>query len=469
MNKKIIFSNLIIAFIAQGVSLILSFLISFILPKIMTVENFSFWQLFIFYVSYVGFFHFGINDGVYLRYGGLDFDEMNKQFISGQFKILLFLQIIIFIIGIIIFSIVNLPFDRKCVFFFTLLYMIVFNLSNFLGYIFQSANKTKWYSYSVIFDKISFVIFIAILILFHKNNYSIYILFYLLSKTLSLIYCFYKGKKLIFIKVNDYKLVINELKKTISSGIKLTFSAISSMLIIGIGRFFIDGHWGIKVFGKISFALSLTTFALSFISQVSMVFFPALRRMNRNSQKEVYSTMQNFCFFIMPIIYIIIIPIKIILMKWIPNYSDSLTYLSILLPICIFDAKMNMIFNTFFKVFRYEKLLLLINIFSLAISTLLCFLGTYVFDSYIIVLLAMVISIILRSSLSELILGKKMNALNIKKILFEILFAILFILISLNFSLLLSMIFVIFIYVLECLVFNKSAKKFLQICFNRNL
>ena len=31
---------------------------------------YSFWQLFIFYTTYVNIFHFGISDGLYLRLGG---------------------------------------------------------------------------------------------------------------------------------------------------------------------------------------------------------------------------------------------------------------------------------------------------------------------------------------------------------------------------------------------------------------
>ena len=79
MNRKDIFSNIFIAISAQAVSLVMSFLVAFVLPKILNVEAYSFWQLFMFYISYVGLLHFGVNDGVYLKYGSLDFDKMNKE------------------------------------------------------------------------------------------------------------------------------------------------------------------------------------------------------------------------------------------------------------------------------------------------------------------------------------------------------------------------------------------------------
>ena len=458
MNKKAIFNNLIVALIAQGISLILSFLISFILPKILSVEQFSYWQLFMFYISYVGFFHFGINDGVYLRYGGLKIKELNKEYVSGQFKILLIIQLILLFIFSIYILHCQLIFDRKCVLFFTGLYMIIFNLSNYLGYIFQCVNKTKWYSYSMIIDKVFFIICIVGLVATRFDNYIIYLALYLLGKILCLVYCIIKARKIIFVKIKKYDDVFFELKKTINVGIKLTISAISSMLILGIGRLFIDENWGIEIFGKISFALSLTTFALSFISQVSMVFFPALRTTDKKSQIRVYELLRMFCFFVMPLIYIVMIPMKMILTYWIPSYNDSLQYLSILLPICIFDAKMNMVFNTFFKVLRLEKILLFVNILTLTLSSILCFISTYVLKSYVMVMISMVIAVAFRSCLSEIILGKKLHSLNIQKMIFEIVYALCFIIISLKYTTFISLFLIVIFYLIQIIMFGHQIK-----------
>lgn len=458
MNKKSIFNNLIVAFIAQGISLILSFFISFILPKILSVEQFSYWQLFMFYISYVGFFHFGINDGVYLKYGGLKIKELNKEYVSGQFKILLFIQLIFFFIFFVYILQCQLIFDRKCVLFFTGFYMIIFNLSNYLGYIFQSVNKTRWYSYSMIIDKVFFIICVVGLVVAKFDNYIIYLTLYLFGKILCLAYCMIKAKKIVFVKIRRYDDVFFELKNTISVGIKLTVSAISSMLILGIGRFFIDENWGIEVFGKISFALSLTTFALSFISQVSMVFFPALRTTDKKSQIRIYELMRIFCFFVMPLIYIVMIPMKVILTYWIPSYNDSFQYLSILLPICIFDAKMNMVFNTFFKVLRFEKILLCINVLTLTLSTILCFIATYVLKSYIMVMISMVIAITFRSCLSEIYLGKKLHSLDIQKMIFEIVYALCFIIVSLNYKTITSLFLVLIFYLIQVIIFRHKLK-----------
>lgn len=93
MNEKSQFiKNLFAAFLAQGISLLVSVFMSFIIPKILGVTQYSYWQLFIFYSGYVGFFHFGFNDGLYLRLGGKKFEELDYDNIGTQFKLFFFIQ-----------------------------------------------------------------------------------------------------------------------------------------------------------------------------------------------------------------------------------------------------------------------------------------------------------------------------------------------------------------------------------------
>ena len=57
--KKFSFS-----FLANIFSAVTSVLMILVLPKVLTMEDYGTWQLFMFYFSYVGFFHFGWIDGI---------------------------------------------------------------------------------------------------------------------------------------------------------------------------------------------------------------------------------------------------------------------------------------------------------------------------------------------------------------------------------------------------------------------
>ena len=84
MNKKVILQNMSVAFLAQGVSMALSIIQTLIVPKLLGVEQYGYWQLYIFYVSYVGFFHLGLSSGVYLSTGGQTREKMDKPAIKSQ-------------------------------------------------------------------------------------------------------------------------------------------------------------------------------------------------------------------------------------------------------------------------------------------------------------------------------------------------------------------------------------------------
>lgn len=58
MDYKSLTGNALTAFAAQGVSMLVSVVMSLLVPKFMGVESYGYWQLFIFYVGYSGFFSF---------------------------------------------------------------------------------------------------------------------------------------------------------------------------------------------------------------------------------------------------------------------------------------------------------------------------------------------------------------------------------------------------------------------------
>ena len=230
-------SNLTYAFLAQFLSLMLSVLMSLIVPKLLGVEQFAYWQLFIFYSGYVGFFHLGLPDGIYLRYGGTELDKMDKSLLGSQLRVMTTMHIIFSIVGITVLSFLPIEGDRKFVWIMTAVYMVVTNAFWFLGFIYQAANQTKNYSIATIISKISFTICVVALMIFRPENFQIYVLLYVLAQGLSLIYCIVKGKAFVFSKQISVKKTLSEMFYNAKIGINLTFSNLASSFILGeIGR-----------------------------------------------------------------------------------------------------------------------------------------------------------------------------------------------------------------------------------------
>lgn len=67
------------AMMSNFITLITSSLVIIVIPKLIGVQEYGYWQLYMFYTSYVGFLHFGWNDGIYLRYGGKEYKDLDKH------------------------------------------------------------------------------------------------------------------------------------------------------------------------------------------------------------------------------------------------------------------------------------------------------------------------------------------------------------------------------------------------------
>ena len=189
MNKKSLIRNLIYAFSAQGISLILSVLMSMIVPKLLGVEDYSYWQLFIFYIGYVGFSHFGLTDGIYLRLGGSVYEELDYVKYKTQLVLSLLIQFSIAVVALFVFSLVQIESMRMTVLSWTFIYMLIFNAAGYLGYIFQAVNQTRVYSISIMIDRIIFIGFVLIAIVIRGCSFRYYIIGYTFSKSVALIYC----------------------------------------------------------------------------------------------------------------------------------------------------------------------------------------------------------------------------------------------------------------------------------------
>ncbi|MCK1192653.1 hypothetical protein MXZ23_03430 [Streptococcus uberis] len=230
---------------------------------------------------------------------------------------------------------------------------------------------------------------------------------------------------------------------------------IASMLILGIGRISIDSHWGIQAFGKISLALSLTNFFLLFIQQVSMVMFPALRRVDKEKLVKIFIQIREMLGLILPLIFVFYSPIYLILSHWLPEYSSSLKYMILLLPICTFDGKMQMLFNTYFKVTRNEAKLLFVNLISLLASIIFVFISVKIFDSFILVVCSMLLAVMIRSIISDLYFSKLFQIKVYKQIFSELFVVIMFITLTWNLPILISFFANSLIYIIFLLL-NKN-------------
>lgn len=409
LDTRKLASDMIVAFFAQALSVVSSVATTLILPKFLGIESFGYWQLFIFYVSYIGFFHLGINDGIYLIYGGESRSQIDKRDINSQFAFSvlyqLFFSILLFCIAL--FG----PFDeeRRFVVSATAILLTVHNAGLFLGYLFQAMNETKLFSFSAVTESAVFLVGLTLLLAFGITDFKPYILLYCLSRTARFFYCLAKSIDIIKSGVKQFSGMVKSSLSTIRVGIMLMTSNIIGQLILGVIRFFVDLEWGIETFSIVSFSLSIAAFFLMFLMQVSMVLFPHLRQSTRDSVETYYVLLRNSLSILLPSLYFLYPLIAFLLNLWLPEYGKSISLFVFLFPLCVFEGKMDIVGATYLKVLRHEKKLLKINCLTLAVSFATTLIGTYLFHSVSFILVCVTLVLGARCYVSERILDKLMR------------------------------------------------------------
>lgn len=438
LNNSNFFKSVIYAIGAQIVSLSASLVVSFIAPKLIDVTNYAYWQLFLFYVTYINISRLGLIDGLYLRLGGKDYKDLNYNILSLEWVIFVLFQFIIALLLFLGIYFSGLNADRKFIFGACCICIVLINSNNFFSYILQTVNQTKMYSVSVIIQNLFWFLAIAVIKIFKIYTYKVIVVMYVTGHVFAGLYLSRYVKEIWNIKL--YPLLgslngaLKDIRENIKCGIYLMISLYAGNLIIGISRMIIDKSWGVEVFGYFSFSLTLANFVLTFINQVSMVMFPELKRLAADEQVITYELVRNILGIALPAILLAYLPICFIVRWWLPQYEESLKYLVFFLPICTFDGKMQMLCSTYFKILRKEKLLLKINVITMIFSAFISFIGSYIVNNIYFVALGLLIVIALRSIFSEILLAKMMNKSILNKLIPEIIMVTLYLILTLIFS-----------------------------------
>lgn len=401
MNVKSLISNMSVAFLAQGIAMAMSVVQTLLVPKVLGIEQYGYWQLFIFYISYVGLLTFGLNDGIYLVHGGKSRGEMPKVEITSQMFMGLaaYLAMAITVICLSLNS--SMPPERKLVVVYAAIYMVLQNVASGMSVTFQAMNETKKASMMIIVERTAFLVPLVVFIISKQATFSYYIVAYLASNIVRLVYSIWNMKDFLEVPLAPVSVALSNCINSMRVGIKLTLANIASQMILGVARFVIDSQWGIETFGQVSFALSLVNFFLAFVNQASMVLFPFLRQSMEDELKSFYASARNVIATFAPVSYIVFFPMTVILEMWLPQYAHSLHFFIFLLPICIYESKMSVTCTTVFKVIRKEKILFIVNFATVTLSAVGSIIGGYLIQSVDFVVASMMFSIVFRSFISE--------------------------------------------------------------------
>lgn len=426
MNKRGIAKNIMLSVIAQGVSFTVSLLLNLVVPKFIDEYSYADWQTYVLYVSYVGILHFGLLDGIVLRYSQYDYDELNKEVIRSQFKFLLtitsFIMIIILVLTNIFFT--N---NTKIIFVFVSIGIVIKNIYTYSSYTFQITNRIDKYVFLVIVDRLFYGAIVVALLLMKIHDFYFYCVADLCSDVLGIAISSIYNRGLYFGHSIRLKETVREAITNISSGIMLLVANWSAVFLVGSAKMIVQWKWNNLVFGKVSFSFSITNLFLTIVSAVSVVLFPSIKRVDEKELPSIYNMIRSAVMPLLLTVMILYYPGCKLLRVLLPKYSISLKYLGILLPIIVFSSVVSLLTNNYFKAYREEKAMLVINVVSVVVGVITFGICAYIINNLNALLISIVAVTAFRSIWSEIYISKIINKAFSKNIVIEIFICICFI------------------------------------------
>lgn len=432
------------AFVSQIIVLLLGVIKSILLPKILSVDGYGYWQIYLLYSTYVGIFMLGYNDGVYLKYGKYDYDDLPVKKLRSSNRIYL---LILFILTIICSILTNNFVDKERAFIMLNVSIDIFfmGIYGLFIYISQITNQFKKYGFFSVFDKIILVLLIFISMLFKDRNYKYIVFFDVFSKIIVSLFMLYEYRTLLFGNCDSLSIGFEEYRDSVKSGINLMFALLSGQIITNLGKIILDFFGNIKEYAYYSLGVSITNLILIFINSISTVLYPTLTRVNKESYKKYYIMLNELVFVIGLFSLLIYYPACIFLRHYLPNYLSVLKYLHILFVVVVVQAKTQIVVYNFLKILREEAYLLKINIVCIVVfmvASLILFIPT---KNIKLIAISTLISFMTRCYVSEFILNKYFDTNRIKHSIFE------------------SIIFLLYIFLIEFLDFRLSILVYLLV------
>lgn len=471
MNIKKFVTNTMYTFSANFVSFTVNALIILIIPKMIGISEYGYYQMYILLSTYTSYFHFGWCDGIYLRYVGKKYEELDKEMLASQFKGIVFLSLLLFFILGIVINTIFYSFEKRWIYYVASFAIIIVTPKTFTSVVMQMINRMEEYSKIVLIEKVVYIFVLITLLLGGVRNFRILILADIFGKgaalSLGIFYC----KDIICTKIrrSHFRYYAIEARENIIVGIFLLISNLASVFITGVIQFSIETKWGIEAFSKVSLSFNLSKMLMVLITAMSVVLVPMLKHLKENELKNIYKEMRAILMFALGGALILYFPIKEILSIWLPQYEESLKYLALLFPMCLFEGKTSLLLNTYLKSMREEKKLCFINIMTVAVSCIIGIVTVWKIENFNVAIVAIPYLLAVRSFILEKIVGLKLHINVIKNASVEVMLVTCFIVFNWNLNQQLAIILYLFVYFVYVIYIKKDLKPIMNRinCWNK--
>jgi len=276
-------------------------------------------------------------------------------------------------------------------------------------------------------NKAVFVVLVMGILLAKWVDFRLIIVADLVTKVLLLAVNMYKSQELFRGEVQTLAQGFKEYRADVKVGINLMFANVVSSLLIGIGMFIVERFMPLATYSLYSFATNMLNFTLVFITASSLALYPLLKRLPAEKLPIFYVNLNKLICLVLFLLLAGYYPIYYFITYQFHSFVGIFDYFYLLFIIVVSQGKMQFLINTYYKVLREEKAMLLANLSGAVVALIIIIPTFYVTHSIFAVVVGTTITLIWRCYASEIYLKQKMGLTGYGNIAAELLMMMWFI------------------------------------------
>lgn len=383
---------------------------SLLIPKIVDIESYASWKVFMLYFSFVGVVNLGVIDASYLKFGG-------RKLLDEKGKVSEYL-IYVFLISSITSVIISVPLffalDNVFLVLNLLLSSVLFNIVGYFKIIYNSFEEYKKAGILNIIHKWSFIAILGVLSITSSISLNYNTIIISFNMTLLLITLFLLRKYDFLSTICNLKLSnIPVAKKMIKNGSPLLLSNLIGLFLFQIDLFFVKSYFSRYDFAYYAFAVTILNIIIIGINSLKTLIFPYASR-----NKEMLITNFNKTFISIIIITLLLNPFILFLFKYLisnylPQYIKSISFIEILILNIPAICFIKIILYNIYTSFRIQNVYFFVNLIGVFLSIVLNLIFLISFNNPIFIAYATVITYSILIVLNLVILQRKKILKNI--------------------------------------------------------
>ena len=414
--------SIILVTLSNVTSIVSGVFTSFMLPMILNVEDYSYYKSFTLYLTYIGIFSIGIVEGIFLKYGGSDFESLDQERFRAFFKFYFIVQLL-FAVLISSISLIFLRGNYLFIFILIAIYMLANNITVYFQSLSQITQRFREYSLRNIIRSILLSITVVILFLINKysenaGDYKMYIILYTFATYLLCVWYVVTYRQLIFGKHLKITQIKEDILYFIKMGFPLFFANLCGTLILSLDRQFVNILFPYEdypgVYANYAFAYNMLTLVTVATSAVSTVIYPVLKRESKDFLIDNYALLKTIIVIFVSFMLCAYFPLTIIIELILPKYIDSLSFFKIIFPGLLLSSCITVVMHNYYNTLgisqKYFIICLIILLLSFVFNTV-----AYIFSkSPTIISIVSIIAMLIWYIVAEAYLRKKYKVKDFK-------------------------------------------------------